>query len=209
MTIEKLQQNLLDGLVRRCPQIGLDKRAEKFVGIFSKDLPEKGRILDIGGAWGFYAAPLAQRGHHVTVVDVRKPAFQKAPVVLYDGKRLPFPDGSFDASLLVTVLHHVADVTGLIREAHRVTRETVVLIEDLYHHRLGRLWTILRDRIYNFQYFGHPCNFKKAEEWIALMEDSGFVLIAREEVFTWLAGIRILNGVLVFRKRGTTWKTKP
>ena len=199
--IRKWQRNLFDYSARNCP--GLDQRAESFVSLFEKHLPEKSRVLDIGGSWGFYAEPLEERGHHLTVLDVVRPRFQKAPVVIYSGGRIPFPDKSFDASLFITVLHHIPDPEAVVREARRVTRKTLIVVEDLYHHALGRWWTVLRDKVYNFEFFGHPCQFKKREEWIDFFKQHGFSLLEEKKVYTWLAGLRILNGVFVFQVKET------
>lgn len=198
--IRKFQRNLLDGVVRNNPSLGLEARAEFFTRIFDKYLDSKSRILDIGGGWGFYAAPLEKRGHSCTVLDVVKPGYQKAPVVIYDPQEsFPFKDGSFDTSLLVTVLHHVPDPAAILREARRVTRKTLIVVEDLYHHELGRWWTIWRDQLYNFEFFGHPCQFRKKEDWLQLFRQEGFSLVKEERVYTWMAGLRILNGVFVLK----------
>ena len=196
--IRKWQRWLQDSAVCSNPALGLDRRAELFVGLFESQLPQHSRILDLGGGWGFYVEPLVQRGHQVIVLDVVKPAIQKAPVVIYEGEKIPFNDKSFDATLLITVLHHMADPEAIIQEARRVTRKTLIVIEDIYHHGLGRWWTVLRDCIYNFEFFGHPCCFKKTQEWIDLFQKLGFVLRDKTEIYTWLAGLRILNGVFVF-----------
>lgn len=202
--IRRLQRTVLDGVVRSNPRLGLEERAEGFVRLFENQIPEKSRVLDIGGGWGFYHEPLTRRGHHVTVLDVVKPGFQKAPVIVYDGQHIPFPDKSFDVSLLITVLHHIPDPETAVREARRVTRRHVVVVEDLYTHSLGKCWTALRDKIYNFEFLGHPCNFKKKEEWIHFFENGfGFRLIQEEDVYTWLAGMRIKNGVFVFELSGS------
>lgn len=184
-------------MVRSFPSLGLEKRAEYFAGLFEKHLKPSSRILDIGGGWGFYAEPLEKRGHDVTVLDVVKPALQRAPVVVYPGGKMPFEDGAFDASILVTMLHHTPDPEAILREAARVTRGPLIVVEDLYHHALGRVWTILRDQFYNFEFYGHPCNFKKREEWLAVFNRCGLKLRHDEQVYTWLAGLRILNGIFV------------
>ncbi|MCM8775602.1 MAG: methyltransferase domain-containing protein [Candidatus Omnitrophica bacterium] len=199
MNCRTILRNLLDGMVRDCPYIGLDRRAEKFVQLFENHIPAASEILDIGGGWGFYEEPLRLRGHKVTVLDVVKPGFQKAPVVVYENGRFPFKDKSFDVSLLITVLHHTRAPDAIIREAHRVTRYCVIVVEDLYHHTAGRWWTVLRDCIYNLEFFGHPCNFKKKGEWKALFKRLGFSLAEAKEIYTWLCGLRILNGIFVFR----------
>ena len=191
---------MLDYVVRHHPALGLDKRADFFVQHFEPYLKPNSRVLDIGGGWGFYAEPFRKRGHHLTVLDVVKPGFQKAPAVIYKGgERIPFPDKSFDASLLMTVLHHIPDPEFVIREAKRVTRGILIVVEDLYHHPLGRLWTILRDRFYNFEFFGHPCQFKKREEWLGIFQKHGFSLVEEKEIYTRLSGLRILNGLFVLQ----------
>ena len=197
--IRKFQRSLLDAVVRRTSVKALEVRAEFFAGLFEPFLPAPSRILDVGGGWGFYAEPMAKRGHHLTVLDVVKPGFQKAPVVVYDGGRFPFPDKSFDASLLVTMLHHVPDPAAIIREAGRVTRKWLIVVEDLYRNPAGRIWTELRDRFYNFEFFGHPCQFRKKEEWISFFGKLGFKPAETREVYTRLAGLQILNGVFVFK----------
>lgn len=198
--IRRFQRSLLDKIVSANPSLGLDKRAEFFAGIFEKYLPPQSRILDIGGGWGFYAEPLEARGHSHTVLEVVKPGYQRAPVVVYDpAKPMPFADKSFDVSLFVTVLHHIPDPLAVLKEAVRVTRHSVIVVEDLYHHGLGRVWTVLRDQIYNLEFYGHPCQFKKKDEWLKVFENAGLSAQGYEETYTKLAGMRILNGVFALK----------
>jgi len=196
--IRDCQRRILDALVRNVPDLGLRERAELFTGLFAQWLPQASRVLDIGGGWGFYHEPLRRLGHRHAVLDVVAPGVQKAPVVVYDGKRIPFPDKSFDVSLLITVLHHIPDPESVIREAARVTCGRIVVVEDLFHHRVGGWWTCMRDQLFNFEFFGHAGQFKRKEEWISLFASAGMSLAFEREVYTWLAGLRILNGVMVF-----------
>lgn len=184
-------------MVRSFPSLGLENRAEFFVKLFENHLKSSSRILDIGGGWGFYAAPLEKRGHEVTVLDVVKPGLQRAPVVIYPGGTMPFADKAFDASILVTMLHHTPDPVSIIKEAMRVTSGRLIVIEDLYHHAPGRMWTVLRDQLYNFEFFGHPCNFKKREDWLQVFKSCGLKVVSEQRVYTKLAGLSILNGVFV------------
>jgi SAM-dependent methyltransferase len=49
----------------------------------------------------------------------------------YDGRTLPYPDGSFDLVSCMQVLHHVRTAKGLIREIARVLRPGgVVVVQD-------------------------------------------------------------------------------
>ena len=195
------QTRLLEWLVRVNPGLGLGRRAELFVSFFDTEIPKNALILDVGGRWGFYAGPLIKRGHFPVILDVVRPGLQHAPVVIYDGARMPFPDQSFDVSLLVTVLHHIDGIDQVFQEVRRVTRSKVIVVEDLYHHCCGRFWTILRDRFFNCEWFGHPCNFKTRVEWQAYFEKQGFQVVSIQEVVTKLCGLDILNGIFILERK--------
>lgn len=196
--IRTLQRRCLDWTVRQFPGIGLDRRAEEFVTLFKEFVSPASKVLDIGGGWGFYVDPLERlRNCDVTVLDVVEPGFRKAPVITYEGERIPFPDRSFDVSLLITVLHHVPSPEKVLAEARRVTRRFVIVVEDLYRHWAGRIWTILRDSFYTFEFVGHPRNFRDKQKWIRSFQSLGFKVEAEKEVYTSLLGIPILNGIFI------------
>lgn len=95
--------------------------------------------LDIG-AGGCRIAELIQlsEGIDVTAVDVVDHNLTSLPLMLYDGKRLPFNDDEFDVSFLVFVLHHAQEQVDLLREAIRVTRSTVLIVEDMPGNAIER-----------------------------------------------------------------------
>lgn len=194
-----IQKNVRDFLAGSFFKEKLEQRAEDLVQTFENYLSSRDQVLDIGGGWGFYSAPLKKRGCHLTVLDVHKPSFQKAPVIIYSGDKMPFKGKSFNTSLLVTTLHHAEKVDDLIHDAVRVTKRFIIVVEDLYHHALGRMWTILRDQFYNFEFFGHPKNFRSQSEWTQAFEKAGCRQVYFQEVKTNLAGFSILNGIFVFQ----------
>ncbi|WP_328293144.1 class I SAM-dependent methyltransferase [Kineococcus sp. NBC_00420] len=98
-------------------------------------------VLDVGGAAGVHAFPLAERGYAVHLLDpvelhvaqaraVETPA-PLASVLRGDARALPFPDGSADAVLLLGPLYHLveaADRALALREAFRVLRPGGVVV---------------------------------------------------------------------------------
>jgi SAM-dependent methyltransferase len=90
------------------------------------------RVLDVGAGDCRLDLILQQRiGCEVVPVDVEDFNQTILPLVRYDGRRLPFPDDSFDVVLLVFVLHHAKDPREVLAEARRVSRRQVVVIEDV------------------------------------------------------------------------------
>lgn len=199
-SLQAFQRRILDGIVRFFAHGFLEARAETIAKLFENQIPQGSRILDLGGGWGFYAEPLKKRGHEHLVLDVVNPGYQKAPVVLYGGFRIPFPDQSFDVTVLVTMLHHVPNPESLFKEVRRVTRKKVVVVEDLYRHAAGRFWTICRDRFLNVEFLNHPHQFRTDGGWRGFFKASGFEVSSFKSIYTWLMGLRILNGIYVLEK---------
>ncbi|GAA3564197.1 class I SAM-dependent methyltransferase [Kribbella ginsengisoli] len=87
------------------------------------------RVLDIGGATGIHAMPLAAAGHHVTLVDPVEEQVVKArrhgtfQAEVGDARHLRFADNSFDVALLFGPLYHLQKATDrqqALSEAVRV-----------------------------------------------------------------------------------------
>ncbi len=88
-------------------------------------------VLDVGGATGVYAGPLAEAGYAVHVVDPVPEHIGAAATVpgvtatLGDARELSEADGSYDAVLLLGPLYHLLDRAERVaawREAGRVVR---------------------------------------------------------------------------------------
>ncbi len=83
------------------------------------------RILDIGCGVGQVVATLTLEGFEAHGVDVSAPNIAKTHsftdrCLLYDGGRLPYPDGYFHRVGALNVVEHVQDPEDFIREAVRV-----------------------------------------------------------------------------------------
>jgi SAM-dependent methyltransferase len=98
--------------------------------------PPPAVVLDVGGARGAYALPLAQEGYVVHLIDpyephvaaaaaasANQPDTPLASVALGDARELPFADASADTVLLLGPLYHlpaVIDRAQALAEACRV-----------------------------------------------------------------------------------------
>jgi SAM-dependent methyltransferase len=99
--------------------------------------PAPARVVDIGGATGAYAGPLASAGYDVRVVDpvpshvAASGALPGVTAVQGDARDLPEPDASADAVLLLGPLYHLPELADRLtawREAARVGRPGGVVV---------------------------------------------------------------------------------
>ena len=100
--------------------------------------PPPAVVLDVGGAAGAHAVPLAAQGHEVHLIDPVPLHVEQAravpglaSVTLGDALALRWPDASVDAALLLGPLYHLterADRVRALAEGRRVLRPDGVLV---------------------------------------------------------------------------------
>ena len=89
-------------------------------------------ILDVGVGTGRFAAPLQDMGFEVYGVDISDKMMKEARkkglrhLIKGDVSNLPFRAKTFDAAVIVHVLHLVQDPSKVLEEVARVTRHTIV-----------------------------------------------------------------------------------
>jgi ubiquinone/menaquinone biosynthesis C-methylase UbiE len=127
------------------------------------------RVLDVGGAMGRMAIPLA-RHHQVTLCDLSLDMLRLAgrssggamPArAVADAGRLPFRAASFDCVLCIDVLPHLPDPGPALAEARRVLRGGGRIIVDSTNSL--PLWTLAYPR-----YLG-----RRPRRWVGIWRSGG------------------------------------
>jgi hypothetical protein len=150
---------------------------EMFRAVLAPHAPVE-RGLDFGGGDGWFAWSLQQAGlvREMTAVDVVARSTTFAPVALYDGKRLPFDDRSFDLVSSIDVLHHCPSPRESLVELLRCSRRFFLLKDHTYRTRTGKLALCLLDEIGNRRFgIPSPYHYQKGWEWSSWIEEAGFV----------------------------------
>ena len=138
MTFDRHSETYEDQLAEAIGGIGdpalfTEVKARLLVQVADRALgpPSQLSALDVGCGPGLTDAFLVNDFDSVVGVDVSQQMVERARksnpavrYVVYDGRRLPFEDGSFDVSFAICVLHHVEprERLAFANELVRVTR---------------------------------------------------------------------------------------
>lgn len=138
-------------------------------------------MLDLGAGTGWVAKRLTEKGWDVSLADVLECNETDLPLTTYDGKRLPYRDKEFDTTLLVFVLHHALNQEEVLREAVRVTRRRLVIVEDTPRNLAERLIERLWDTVLSIEHgMFAPHSFRTVAGWGDLFRGLGLRLVSQE-----------------------------
>lgn len=171
------------------------RRARVLSGRIARLLPAHGTVLDVGSGDGHVASLIQQRLPQLCIqgVDVLLRDGTWIPVRWFEGRRLPYPQGSFDVVMFNDVLHHTDDPRTLLREAARVARQAIVIKDHVLKGVLAGCTLRLMDRVGN-QRFGVPLpnNYWRHSQWLDAFEELGTRLDVWEDrinLYRWPLGV--------------------
>lgn len=109
-------------------QIYLPRNRRVAAGV-ARQIGRARSLLDVGCGDGSTACEVARAvgAEEVRGVEVQLRPERQIPIEAFDGRKLPFPDGRFDAVMIADVLHHATHPEELLRECVRVCRDCVVV----------------------------------------------------------------------------------
>jgi SAM-dependent methyltransferase len=180
-------------------------RAKSIVARFQPWLRPGARILDIGAGTAHVTEALRALELNPMAVDLTDLRFVSEPLILGNGAALPFADGSFDISMLSTVMHHAPKElhAPMLTEAVRVLRPggQLLILEDIYVNSLEMFAMRSVDAITNGQLFGEPHSNRKLDDWLVLLKSLKLEAVHVEQFFAWFGFIRIRQAVIIVERR--------
>ena len=151
-----------------------NRRLRRLTDILLPYMPENGIILDLGCGNGDLATLLKKRIPQldITGIEITPNINASIPITVYDGETIPYPDNHFDSAIIITVLHHTDDYIPLLKEAKRVVKNNIILLDHQYASRLEWLTLACIDWPGNVPFGVYtPLNFKKRTEWTSLFRE--------------------------------------
>lgn len=157
----------------------MERRAASTVAQFIDHL-QPGTVLDLGGGGGEIAEALQRykyKKFEMTIADIhdyRGSASKNMPFVTIHDNVIDLADCSMDSVIILMALHHSTDREKLLREAFRVAKTDVIVIESVTNTLDEFLYGCWIDWFYNrvIHYTEDvkkripvPCNFLPASGW--------------------------------------------
>jgi len=150
-----------------------NKRRAKRISKLLKKFIKKGEyILDVGSGNATILKQIKEDYNtKVQGIDIIKYNEAEVPFKLFDGKTIPFKDRLFDKVLIIETLHHCDNPINILKEAVRVSKNKIIILEDVYINYLHKRIMYGYDYLMNFRHsVNTPFNFKKEKEWIDIFK---------------------------------------
>lgn len=179
----------------------------KEASLFNSLLPYRTPVLDFGCGDGFFRK--VSLGNSTQIIDIGLEIDQERAqqarqsgiyknVVVYNGKRIPFPGGTFATVVSNSVLEHIDDLENSIKEVYRVLKNrgtfyVSMMLSDYEDNLLGTrlLGGLYKKWMRKKAYHKHTLSINR---WNKYFKKYGFVVEKRMEYLT-KDNTRLLDGL--------------
>jgi 2-polyprenyl-3-methyl-5-hydroxy-6-metoxy-1,4-benzoquinol methylase len=137
-------------------------------------------ILDLGAGDGLLAFEIhKQLQKNVVLVDIVDYNDTDLPLIVYHpNDQIPLADQEIDTTILYTVLHHASNPEHVLKEATRITKTRLVIVEGYIEEEKKRMTNIFFDWFYNRvigdEDINVPLNFLSVNGWKHILKSLGF-----------------------------------
>lgn len=161
-------------------------------------------ILDIGcGDMLFADYVMKNKNVLITGTDIINDCGERKDFVLCDENKLPFKDNSFDAVVACFSFHHIRDQDKMMKEAVRVSRNKIIVVEGVYKNLFQK------SSLYFLDWLGEfssnlsvltPIRFRTEIGWKKLIEDSGAEVVSSKSTLATFSLSRLRYSVFIAKK---------
>ncbi len=159
-------------------------RANKILNTIRFFIKPGDLILSVGDGDGYVSLRIQEKTESLVqgldILHYTKYRVQGVPLVIYDGKKIPFADESFDISAGVFLLHHCENIEFILQEMIRVSRKKIIIVEDVFNNRLEHVFLRIFDTIENRTFsieMPIPYNFQSLSQWKKIFKNVNLKLV--------------------------------
>lgn len=159
-------------------------RWEYLVYLLSPYLKDVNNVLDLGASCGRLASKLSEKLPHIDFIGIDTHVQSKTfiPITKYDGKKIPYPDNSFDCVMMIDVIHHIDYPEIILEEVKRVSKKYVLIKDHYWNNKFDLSLLKFADYIGNKPYgVNLPYNFFKVSDWNELIKNLNFRTVKTEK----------------------------
>jgi 2-polyprenyl-3-methyl-5-hydroxy-6-metoxy-1,4-benzoquinol methylase len=161
------------------------------------------QILDLGCGSGIISHEFEKFFNSETLgLDIIDNRVVAIPFRIYKGDNLSFlKDNSYDAVLINFVLHHCQNPIELLKESKRVSKETIIIYENLPEGLLSKLFCFLHGVSFAclFQKNSNRGSFNTDGQWRRIFNDLDLEVVFSKKVSS---GFNPMKEQLYILKKG-------
>lgn len=141
------------------------------------------KILDIGCGNGVFTK-IFQDFFQADIIgiDLQDRRVVDIPFKLVNGESLPFAENQFDVVFMIYLLHHTDDPIKILKEARRVSRDKIIIYEDLRESFIDHLSFLFHKVTYRlfFKPYNLIVNFRSEKEWEEIFNELGLEVVSKK-----------------------------
>ena len=165
-------------------------------------IKEDSNLLDLGCGSGIIGKEFGRFfNSEILGLDIIDNRVIEIPFRKYDGSNLSFlKDNSYDAVLINFVLHHCQNPIELLKEAKRVTKDIIVIYENIPEGLMSKMFCYFHGVSFAcfFQKNENKGKFLKRKEWEEEFEKMGLKVLYSKKV----SGLKMMKEHLYILKKG-------
>ena len=165
-------------------------------------IKEDSNLLDLGCGSGIIGKEFGRFfNSEILGLDIIDNRVIEIPFRRYDGSNLSFlKDDSYDAVLINFVLHHCQNPIELLKEAKRVTKDIIVIYENIPEGLMSKMFCYFHGVSFAcfFQKNENKGKFLKRKEWEEEFEKMGLKVLYSKKV----SGLKMMKEHLYILKKG-------
>jgi SAM-dependent methyltransferase len=146
---------------------------------YSKLIPSNSSVLDVGCGDGRLAWLIADKRPDISIhgIDVRLRPDAAISVETFNGRSIPYGDGSFDVVMFIDVLHHTNDPMILLNEGVRVARQAILVKDHLLEGAFAYSTLRFMDWVGNARHgVALPYHYWTSTQWERAFDKLGLVI---------------------------------